>query len=147
MPEVKVQDARFARTYADIHCACFKKGWNEAMMRQMLLLPGALGLIAYQEGEPAGIIMYAYSPGQADIVTLGVLPEYRGRQVSDQLMESSFSSLLDQGIHEVFLEVAVDNPHAIGLYRRHGFKQVGKRPNYYDRGEERIDALVMRADL
>ena len=51
------------------------------------------------------------------------------------------------GVADLFLEVAVNNPHAIELYRRHSFKQVGKRPNYYTRGDEKIDALVMRRAL
>lgn len=72
------------------------------MMRQMLLLPGSLGLIAYQHDRPAGIVVYAYSPGQADIVTFGVLPDYRGQHVSDELMEASFRSLAGEGIKEIF---------------------------------------------
>lgn len=147
MPEIKIRDASFARTYADIHCACFTKGWNESMMRQMLLLPGSLGLIAYQNDQPVGIVVYAYSPGQADIVTFGVLPEYRGKHISDELMEASFISLANEEIKEIFLEVAVDNIHAIDLYRRHGFQQVGCRPNYYVRGDVKTDALVMRVEL
>lgn len=26
MSEIKIRDASFAQTYADIHCACFAKG-------------------------------------------------------------------------------------------------------------------------
>ena len=90
MPEIKVGNADFARTYADIHCACFDHGWNESMMRQMLLMPGSFGLIAYEHETPVGIAVYAYSPEQADIVTFGVLPEYRGKHVSDELMDEAF---------------------------------------------------------
>ncbi|MBR1777360.1 MAG: GNAT family N-acetyltransferase [Alphaproteobacteria bacterium] len=147
MSEIKVRDADFARTYADIHCACFDHGWNESMMRQMLLMPGAVGLIAYDRETPAGIVMYAYSPHQADIITFGVLPAYRGKHVSDELMEESFHLLTQKGIEEIFLEVAVNNEHAIALYRRHGFLQVGRRPNYYVRGDVKTDAFVMRTEL
>lgn len=147
MSEIKVRNADFAPIYADIHGACFDHGWNESMMRQMLLMPGAVGLIAYEQNKPVGIVMYAYSPEQADIVTFGVLPEYRGKHISDDLMEESFRFLTQQGIKEIFLEVAVDNEHAIALYRRHGFQQVGRRQNYYIRGDVKTDALVMRAEL
>ena len=147
MSEIKIRDAAFAQTYADIHCACFKHGWNESMMRQMLLMPGAVGLIAYNQNEPIGIVMCAYSPQQADIVTFGVLPSYRGKHVSDELIEESFRFLAKQGIKEIFLEVAVDNEHAIALYQRHGFKEVGRRPDYYVRGDVKTDAFVMRTEL
>ena len=146
MPEIKIRDADFAGSFADIHSACFAHGWNESMMRQMLLMPGALGLIAYEQDDPIGIAMYAYSPEQADIVTFAVLPAYRGKHVSDELMNTSFAFLKERGIREIFLEVAVDNEHAIALYRRHGFLQVGRRPNYYVRGDVKTDALVMRVE-
>lgn len=147
MPEIKIRNADFAQIYADIHSVCFAHGWNESTMRQMLLMPGAVGWIAYDRDKPAGIVMYAYSPEQADIVTFGVLPEYRGKHVSDELMKESFRFLSGHGIKEIFLEVAVDNEHAIALYRRHGFVQVGRRPNYYVRGDVKTDAFVMRAGL
>jgi len=147
MPEIKIRNADFARTYADIHSACFAHGWNESTMRQMLLMPGAVGLIAYEQEKPVGIAVYAYSPEQADIVTFGILSDYRGKHVSDELMDESFTFLKGKGIKEIFLEVAVDNEHAIALYRRHGFEQVGCRPNYYVRGDVKTDALVMRVDL
>ncbi|MBR1945119.1 MAG: ribosomal protein S18-alanine N-acetyltransferase [Alphaproteobacteria bacterium] len=147
MSEIRVENADFAPVYADIHKACFDHGWNESMMRQMLLMPGAVGLIAYDENKPVGIVIYAYSPQQADIVTFCVLPDFRGKHISDDLMEESFHFLTRQGIREIFLEVAVDNEHAINLYRRHGFRQVGKRANYYIRGDVKTDALVMRVEL
>lgn len=147
MPEIRIGNADYAGTYADIHSACFSRGWNESTMRQMLLMPGSVGLIAYEREVPAGIAMFAYSPEQADIVTFAVLPEYRGKHVSDELMDKAFSFLKENGIREVFLEVAVDNGHAIALYQRHGFRQVGRRPNYYVRGDVKTDAFVMRVDL
>ena len=147
MSEIKIRNADFAQTYSDIHCACFAHGWNESVMRQMLLMPGSVGLIAYNQDKPIGIVMYAYSPQQADIVTFGVLPSYRGKHVSDELIEESFRFLAKQGIKEVFLEVAVDNEHAIALYQRHGFKEVGRRPDYYVRGDVKTDAFVMRTEL
>ena len=101
MQEIKECDASFAKTYADIHSACFKKGWNEATMRQMLLMPGALGMIAYEDSKPAGIIMYAFSPGQADIVALGVLPESLGKKISDALFAKSFLLCLDSGVIDI----------------------------------------------
>ncbi len=147
MPEIKIGNADFAKTYADIHAVCFSRAWNESTMRQMLLMPGAVGLIAYERDKPVGIAMYAYSPEQADIVTFGVLPDYRGKHISDELMEKSFDYLAGRGIKELFLEVAADNEHAIALYRRHGFRQVGFRPNYYVRGDVKTDAFVMRVGL
>lgn len=147
MPQVTICGAAFADVYAEMHKACFSKAWNESMMRQTLLMPGALGLIAFENETPAGFVIDAYSVDQADIVTLGVTPAFRGKKIGDTLLEASFDKLKRNGVADLFLEVAVNNPHAIELYRRHNFKQVGKRPNYYTRGTEKIDALVMKREL
>ncbi|MCQ2914691.1 MAG: GNAT family N-acetyltransferase [Alphaproteobacteria bacterium] len=154
MPKIEVVGAESADIFADLHSKCFKKAWNESMMRQTLLLPGSVGFIAYDEKTmmPVGFIIYAYTTSQdntgtADIITVGVIPEYRGKGFSDLLFNNSFVILKSFGVGEVFLEVAVDNAHALNLYRRTGFEQVGKRPQYYVRGNEKIDALVFKYSL
>ena len=103
----------------------------------------AAHIVLYDGETPAGFLIYAYGGDQADIVTFGVVPEYRGKGFSDALLNGSFAFLKIRNVDRVFLEVAVDNPHAISLYRRTGFEQIGKRPQYYRRGNEAIDALVM----
>ena len=51
-----------------------------------------------------------------------------------------------QGI--VFLEVDEDNEPARRLYQRAGFREVGRRPGYYQQGRDRAaTALVLRRDL
>ena len=81
MPQVTVCDAAFADVFADLHKACFSKAWNESMMRQTLLMPGALGLIAFENDTPVGFVIDAYSVDQADIVTLGVVPAFRWKRL------------------------------------------------------------------
>ena len=52
---------------------------------------------------------------------------------------------VDQVFEKVFLEVRASNEAALGLYRRFGFSEAGRRANYYERPRE--DALVMVATL
>jgi len=50
------------------------------------------------------------------------------------------------GVRAVFLEVAEDNGSARALYRRAGFRDVGRREGYYPAGKGAA-ALILRRDL
>jgi ribosomal-protein-alanine N-acetyltransferase len=47
----------------------------------------------------------------------------------------------------MFLEVRPSNKHAIALYDRIGFNEIGRRPNYYPAQRGREDAIVMAIEL
>ncbi len=48
-------------------------------------------------------------------------------------------------VPEAWLEVSVENPAAIALYRAYDFEDVRIRPRYYQ--PEDVDAIVMRKQL
>jgi ribosomal-protein-alanine N-acetyltransferase len=51
-------------------------------------------------------------------------------------------------VRAVFLEVGDDNVPALRLYRRAGFREVGRREGYYrDQAGKASTALVLRRDL
>jgi len=79
-------------------------------------------------------------------VGLFVHADYQGRGVGTTLMET----LLDLADHwlmlvRVELEVFADNEQAIRLYEKLGFRQVGRRKNYYRAEHE--DALLMTVEF
>jgi len=75
------------------------------------------------------------------IVSLAVLPEYRGRGIGRALMKEALRKLRAvYGCDEVYLEVRVTNTQAINLYHSLGFKVVKVAKGYYVDGE---DAYVM----
>lgn len=81
----------------------------------------------------------------AEILTVGVVPEARGRGIARKLIAGLLDEARRREVTEVFLEVRVDNDAARGLYLSEGFAEVGLRPGYYDLG--RVDAVVMRREL
>ena len=44
-------------------------------------------------------------------------------------------------IKKIFLEVSVQNSHAINFYLKNGFKKIGIRKDYYKINKQKIDAL------
>jgi ribosomal-protein-alanine N-acetyltransferase len=72
---------------------------------------------------------------------------HRRQGLGWRLMDAVLRELHGQRADALFLEVDETNTPAITLYRRLGFFEVGKRPQYYNSAEGKSGALVMRRDL
>lgn len=83
--------------------------------------------------------------GEADVQTLAVAPEARGRGGARALLTELLLGARASGAREVFLEVRADNAPAHALYRSFGFEEIGTRPAYYQ--PDGVDARVMRLGL
>lgn len=81
---------------------------------------------------------------EAHISTIAVEPRYRGRGIGQLLLVTAIEKALELGATLVSLEVRVSNFAAQNLYRKYGFKRVGRRPRYYS--DNREDALIMTVD-
>ncbi len=82
---------------------------------------------------------------EADVQTIAVAPEHRGRGHGRRLMLALMAEARARGARELFLEVRADNPVAHGLYLALGFTDLGVRPQYYQ--PDGVDAIVMRHNL
>lgn len=60
----------------------------------------------------------------------GVLEEYRGRQIVDQLYDHAFPVFKKRGIQKCLLEVICENSRAIKVYERTGFEVLRKLCSY-----------------
>ena len=85
------------------------------------------------------------APGiEADVLTVGVLPEHRKSGIGTAFMEQLEHWASDKESNAMMLEVGVDNAGAIALYQSLGYSKISVRQNYYGAG---LDALVMRKEL
>jgi ribosomal-protein-alanine N-acetyltransferase len=78
----------------------------------------------------------AAHPAQCEILNVAVAPEFRRMGIATALI----SKLLSRGA-EIFLEVRESNEAAQRLYRKLGFLELSRRPNYYNNPVE--TAIVM----
>src|SRR6202012_457037 len=81
--------------------------------------------------------------GEAEILTLAVVPESRRGGIGRALVQKAATHAQNLGAATLFLEVAKDNEAGQKLYSRLGFKPVGLRKAYFD-GK---DAQVMKVAL
>ena len=70
---------------------------------------------------------------------------YRRNGIASAMLEKLFDFACEHACKKITLEVREGNTPAIKLYKKHGFKQVGMRENYYqDNGE---NAILMDANI
>jgi tRNA threonylcarbamoyladenosine biosynthesis protein TsaB len=131
---------------AALHAAAFAHPWNAAALHDLLAGPGVFAFAA-----PSGFVLARVAGGEAEILTLAVLPSERGKGLGRALMQSAAGHAGTLGAENLFLEVGGENPAALALYTGLGFQRVGSRKGYYDtRSQEPSgsgDALVLKAAL
>ena len=139
--------AQDAPALAAAHAQAFENPWDAQAFTDLLAGPGVYGALASDEA-PLGLILCRVVAGEMEVLTVGVTPQARRRGVGNALMATALAAARQAGATEAFLEVAADNPAAIGLYAGLGFCQAGVRRGYYQRNAgSGVDALVLRLDL
>ena len=84
------------------------------------------------------------SDGAVEILRVGVDPQWRRRGIARELLSRVAGDARNLGAERCLLEVRADNAGAQALYKQAGLSVCGKRPRYYDDGE---DALLMEGPL
>mgnify|MGYP000536313558 CR=1 FL=1 len=133
---------------AEMHGQCFPDGWSADNFASILVNRGADGFILSDGGGPLGFCVIQQAVDEAEILTIGVLPDRRQGGLGAVLLSSVMDRLRIAGCGALFLEVADDNHPAIALYNSAGFLAAGRRKGYYrltDGGRQ--DALVLRRDF
>ena len=142
VPRLRLATQADAGLLATIHKAAFAtaEAWSQDVFSLQLALPNVIGLL---HGED-GLVLARVAGGEAEILTLAVMPAARRHGVAMGLLQAAIARLVASGAAVAFLEVSVENTAAMRLYLRQGFTQTGRRPAYYS---DRSDALVLRMDL
>lgn len=132
-----------AARLAALHASAFDTPWDAAAFAGLL---DQAGVFAVETAD--GFILMRAVADEAEILTLAVRPEARGRGQGAQLVAQGVSAAAARGADRVFLEVADDNAPARGLYVRSGFVEAGRRRAYYSRPDgSRADALLLSMNL
>jgi ribosomal-protein-alanine N-acetyltransferase len=139
-----------AEEIAALHAQLFDPAWDVDSITQSIEHPASASFIA-QAREPrslAGFISGRIAADEAEILSIGVAPEWQRRGVGRQMVEGLVRAARRAEVKRLFLEVATDNTAAIALYKRLGFKKAGTRKGYYQRaGGEQGDAVILALDL
>ncbi len=97
--------------------------------------------------ELAGYTIFSWAAGEAHLLNLCVHPDWQQRGYGSLLLEYAINHVARLESEAIFLEVRESNPRAVDLYKNRGFKVIGHRRSYYQAGDKREDAIVMRLEL
>lgn len=143
MEYLMMTDAHTAQVAA-LEKTCFSLPWSEKAIIGELTNPLALWLVALDGEVLAGYIGSQSVMGEADMMNIAVLPQYRRQGIAKELVCRLIQHLREKEVYSLTLEVRASNEGAINLYHSLGFCQAGRRPNYYSAPKE--DALILRKE-
>lgn len=116
--------------------------YPESLFRLYAADPQSVFLLAESEGPRrisiVGYIIVRFDRWGAEIVSLAVDPEFRRQGIGDALVQSAIRRTHRHKARSVRLMVRVDNIPAIKFYRDHGFRSIGRIPDYYEDGAAAI---------
>ena len=102
-------------------------------------------LVWEEEGSLLGYAWYEFVLDEGSVGDVAVAPEARRRGIGRALTEAMLADAGERGLATLTLEVRQSNAPARALYESCGFREVGRRKNYYEKPRE--DALLLTASL
>lgn len=145
-PQVEPLETGHAGRLAAIHERAFARPWSALDFERLLADRTILsdGLFLGRDPEPAGFVLSRFVADEAEILTVALAPEARGRRCAQRLLRPHLDALAAKRVRTVHLEVEEGNAPALALYRGLGFEEVGRRAGYYQKPDgTRATALAM----
>ena len=97
--------------------------------------------------ELVGYFILMVAAEEAHLLNLSIAARFQRQGHGRWLLEQALRLARDQGARLLFLEVRPSNPGARQLYASRGFREIGRRRDYYPAHNGREDALVMALDI
>jgi ribosomal-protein-alanine N-acetyltransferase len=131
---------------ARLHAASFADAWSAEWIGGLLAQAGTFACLT--DGEDGGFILARAAGGEAEVLTLAVMPAARRRGIGTNLMRAAAHQAHQMGAEAMFLEVGEANEAAKALYARLGFAEVARRRGYYsDKNGGKGDAIILSVKL
>lgn len=163
----------YAKQLAALHAQCFSKGWSSLEFESFFERAGVFAALAYhnaaQEAQPsleqgllrsdstsragatqraAGFILCWIIEDVCDLLSIGVIPEFRREGVGQMLLDYATDTARDMGASSIVLEVNINNVAAHAIYEANGYAKDGIRKAYYSNPDgTRADAVIFRKRL
>ncbi|HYJ30094.1 MAG TPA: ribosomal protein S18-alanine N-acetyltransferase [Allosphingosinicella sp.] len=122
---------------------CYGEAWTAPQCAGLLPMAGVWLTLARAGDAVIGFAMGRVVAHEAELLLLAVRRRQQHKGVGGQLLDAFCESASARGARRLHLEVREGN-HAVNLYSRAGFTEVGRRRNYYSGRDGQIyDALTL----
>jgi [ribosomal protein S18]-alanine N-acetyltransferase len=108
--------------------------WPEGLFLEYSRNSRGLFLVVWVGRVAAGYSIASTRKDTAEIASIAVLAEYRGRKLASKLLTRTIWRLRRMSIEKIMLMVRRDNHGAIDLYRKFGFVRTATVHGYYEDG-------------
>ena len=129
--------------------AASSSGHHESVERVTKDLREGGALLLLASDTPIGSLRWLPLPDNPaiwEILRLGILPDYRGRQLSQLLMMEVMQRAVTAGVRELRLAVRADQPRLLDFYAEFGF-QIAPELHYRYANPLEPAPLMMRRPL
>ncbi len=119
--------------------------WDRLQWQDSLAGHCCIGL---EDGDTiAGFAVALPLPDEAELLLIAVDPLRQGQGLGQCLLADLCSVLRKENRERLLLEVRESNLRARHFYAAAGFREIGRRRNYYPCDKGREDALILALDL
>ncbi|MEE1006469.1 MAG: ribosomal protein S18-alanine N-acetyltransferase [Acutalibacteraceae bacterium] len=133
-------EPRHIKEIARLEELCFSEPWSEEGILESYRL-GTRFFVAEADRRIAGYIGIKAVIDEGYITNIAVFPELRRKGIAKALLNKVFEFAKEKELSFVSLEVRPSNTPAVSLYQKTGFKEEGRRKDFYRLPRE--DALIM----
>lgn len=114
--------------------------WTPEIYNNLVDNERGVVLVAEEAGKLCGFISAKKVAGEWEIENVVVAAECLRRGVADRLLRELIERARNGAASAILLEVRESNRPARALYLKNGFREVGRRPMYYNAPKE--DAIL-----
>ena len=143
----RIKGADLNRIQEIEHASFGKDAYDRNLFAEYRRECGELFLVALRGDRICGYMITCVGgrgPG-AEVISLAVDPDWRGRGAASALMASTLRRLRRRGIARASLMVKVTNRPARRFYEKWGFRRVRRVHRYYEDGKDGIRMAAVLA--
>ncbi len=133
-------------TLLEIEKASFEFPWTEEDFIRSLRQRNCIGMVADNQDEVLGFMVYELYRSRIHLVNLAVHPDRRREGIGSAMINKLISKLGSTRRSRISLEVRETNIHAQFFFRALGFKAIGLLKNFYEDTPEDAYMMQFRTD-